>query len=609
MPETPKDSLNKNEQQFFNDTEKAAMPAVLPPDAAQKDTNANTDIPANAQAAAQTETSTQPRAKSFVASQKAVNVQKSKSPLKLFAFKMQRGANDAAARSANQNLDKLPPRVLLNAVGQLFYRVGLQCEYLCVRTARAVRHACHAFLQGVLLLVHMVARPLLGFFRGLWNDLSEPVIHFFTGFAHIAGAMKDAKKQGEKASGAGFAYLANGLKTYRHLFLSAASYLLPLSAAAVLFLTIHTVLGTDYSLKVEYKDQLIGFVENENVWENAQKLIRSRIKASGSTEEWSASPTFGITAVDTAARSTSSNLADTIVAMSPEKIQQATGLYVGDTLVGVCTEGKRLQNMLDDALANAVAQTPDARAEFVQKLGLVSGLYFTTSLTDFANIEQTLQATQGLQVKTILNQTYEEELAFNTVETESDKLYKGVKKVQQKGVNGRKRVNADVVSIDGMEVERRILSEEPLEAAVDKIVLVGTKELPVAMGNSGQVGGGALSFPVPGYSYITTRFGGGHRGVDICAPYGTPIYACDGGTVVEAGSHYSWGNYIKIAHGNGMATLYAHCSSLLVGAGQSVARGQAIGLVGATGAASGNHCHLEVYAGGGLTNPMNYISG
>lgn len=553
--------------------------------------------------------STPVRAKSFVKKQKDTAKQKMQNPIKMFAFQMQRGANDAAAHTANQNIDKIPPRVMLNAIGQLFYRTGLQSEYLLVRIGRSARKICHAFMQGILLLLHMTVRPLVNFFRSLWNDLAEPFVRFFTGFAHIASAMKTAKAQGEKASGAGFSYLANGIKTYRHLFLSAASYLLPLSAAAVLLLTVHAVLGTDYSLKVEYKDQLIGFVENENVWENAQKLIRSRIKAAGSGEEWSASPTFGVTAVDVAARSTSANLADTIVAMSPEKIQQATGLYVGDALVGVCAEGKNLQNMLDAALDSGMAQVPDSRAEFVQSLTLVSGLYFTNSITDLTSIADMMQANQYLQVKNIVNQTYEEELAFNTVETESDKLYKGVKKVQQKGVNGRKRVNADIVSINGVEVERRILSEEPLETAVDKIVLVGTKELPIAVGNSGQVGSGALSFPVPNYSYITTRFGGGHRGVDICAPYGTPIYACDAGTVVEAGSHYSWGNYIKINHGNGMSTLYAHCSALLVGAGQSVARGQAIGLVGATGAASGNHCHLEVYVGGGLSNPMSYISG
>ncbi|MEG2165186.1 MAG: peptidoglycan DD-metalloendopeptidase family protein [Ruthenibacterium sp.] len=558
----------------------------------------------------ETVTETPAPAKEFVAAQKQTSKQKSKNLIKTFAFKMQRGANDAAAHTANQNIDQIPPRILLNAIGQLFYRVGLQSEYLFVRIWRTVRRICHIFAQGVLLLLHMLIQPIVRFFRELWNDLAEPFVRFFTGFGHLFSAMRQAKKQGDKASGAGLHYLANGIKTYRHLFLSAASYLLPLSAAALFLITIHTVLSSDYSLKVEYKDQLIGFVENENVWENAQKLIRSRIKAADSQEEWNISPTFGITAVDAAARSTSSNLADTIVAMSPEKVQQATGLYVNDVLVGVCTQSKELQNMIDNALDTAMAQTPDARAEFVQHIDLVAGLYFTNSLTDFATIQNILQTNQWLKVKTILNQTYEEELAYQTIETETDKFYKGIQKVEQKGVNGRKRVNADIVYIDGLEVERRILTEEPLETAVDKIVLVGTKELPIAVGNSGQVGSGALSFPVPGYSYITTRFGqGGHRGVDICAPYGTPIYACDAGTVVEAGPHYSWGNYVKIDHGNGMSTLYAHCSSLLVGAGQSVARGQAIGTVGATGTASGNHCHLELYLGGGLTDPMNYISG
>ena len=100
---------------------------------------------------------------------------------------------------------------------------------------------------------------------------------------------------------------------------------------------------------------------------------------------------------------------------------------------------------------------------------------------------------------------------------------------------------------------------------------------------------------------------GGHRGTDICAPAGTPIYACDSGTVIEAGWHSSWGNYVLIDHGNGMTTRYAHCTSLLVGAGTNVARGQLIATVGSTGYSSGNHCHLEVTVNGSLTNPMNYF--
>ena len=82
--------------------------------------------------------------------------------------------------------------------------------------------------------------------------------------------------------------------------------------------------------------------------------------------------------------------------------------------------------------------------------------------------------------------------------------------------------------------------------------------------------------------------------------------------MVEAGWHYSWGNYVRIDHG-GYYTLYAHCSQLTVSAGQSVAQGQLIGLVGNTGYSSGNHCHLELWldnsgAYSRLTDPLNYMT-
>ena len=105
----------------------------------------------------------------------------------------------------------------------------------------------------------------------------------------------------------------------------------------------------------------------------------------------------------------------------------------------------------------------------------------------------------------------------------------------------------------------------------------------------------------------------GHRGYDIRAPYGSPIYACEAGTVIKAERHWSWGNYVLIDHHNGLYSLYAHCSSLAAGIGQQVARGQLIGYVGMTGTATGYHLHLEVWSDPSgarwcLLNPLSFVS-
>lgn len=131
-------------------------------------------------------------------------------------------------------------------------------------------------------------------------------------------------------------------------------------------------------------------------------------------------------------------------------------------------------------------------------------------------------------------------------------------------------------------------------------------------GGSGGSGGGGTGtgefiWPMPGYGVecISCHFGDAdpngapHRGMDIAAPVGVEIVACDNGEVVESVfGHYSWGNYVKIDHGNGYTTLYAHCSDLLVSVGESVKGGETIALCGNTGFSTGPHLHLEVTENG-----------
>jgi len=94
-----------------------------------------------------------------------------------------------------------------------------------------------------------------------------------------------------------------------------------------------------------------------------------------------------------------------------------------------------------------------------------------------------------------------------------------------------------------------------------------------------------------------------HTGVDIAAPHGTPIRAAAGGVVLFAGRWGGYGNCVILDHGGGLATLYAHCSSLAVGEGETVQQGQTIARVGSTGLSTGPHLHFETRRNGEPVSP------
>jgi len=98
-----------------------------------------------------------------------------------------------------------------------------------------------------------------------------------------------------------------------------------------------------------------------------------------------------------------------------------------------------------------------------------------------------------------------------------------------------------------------------------------------------------------------------HSGVDIGADYGEPIRAADGGVVIYADWMGGYGKAVIIDHGGGITTLYGHNSELVVSEGQRVRKGEVIARAGATGYATGPHCHFEVRQNGSPVNPMGYL--
>ena len=102
----------------------------------------------------------------------------------------------------------------------------------------------------------------------------------------------------------------------------------------------------------------------------------------------------------------------------------------------------------------------------------------------------------------------------------------------------------------------------------------------------------------------SSRLSGWHSGVDIKAPRGTPIRAAAPGIVTFSGRQSSYGRTVKIAHANGLSTVYAHNSANFVKPGDPVKAGTLIGTVGHTGRATTNHVHFEIRRKGVAKNPL-----
>lgn len=207
-----------------------------------------------------------------------------------------------------------------------------------------------------------------------------------------------------------------------------------------------------------------------------------------------------------------------------------------------------------------------------------------------------------LTLQTIEIANYDETLPYAVEYKESNAIFKGERKVHRAGVSGVRKVTAKIVRHNGEEIAKMELDAKTASLPISEIVYVGTKPKPSTFGS------GSFSWPVNGRrtSGFGRRWGRMHNGIDLAAPVGTPIRAADGGTVVQAGYHSTYGYVVKINHGNGFESIYAHCSKLLVGQGTRVYKGQVIANVGNTGRSTGPHCHYEIQKGGNPVNPDNY---
>ncbi|XJZ27304.1 peptidoglycan DD-metalloendopeptidase family protein [Bacillota bacterium Lsc_1132] len=198
----------------------------------------------------------------------------------------------------------------------------------------------------------------------------------------------------------------------------------------------------------------------------------------------------------------------------------------------------------------------------------------------------------------------QEPIPYQNEVIEDPMLPKGETKVKQEGQNGLQDVTYKITEQNGVAVTKNIINQNVLKQPVNQVVIKGTKVIPSR-------GEGSFTWPTVG-GYISSqqgvRWNKFHKGIDIARPSNRTIKAADNGVIVSAGWDGGYGNKVVIDHGNGFRTVYAHMASISVRPGQIVGKGSAIGIMGASGDATGVHLHFELYKNGQLQNPLNYVS-
>ncbi len=343
-------------------------------------------------------------------------------------------------------------------------------------------------------------------------------------------------------------------------------------------------------------------------------------------------------------------------------VTKGYSLYINDELVGSTEYAGALEGLLDQLKESYISQDT-LTVDFVENVRIAEGYVPTESIVNLGHIAELLNSTKagevtytvvkgdtwsgianghGMSSKELLalnpgfdinrlqigdeltlsnavpyltvvvteRQNYVEDVQYDITYVDDASMYKGDYRVLSKGVYGSADVVADVIYINGEETERSIISSVTLSEPVTERRAQGTKERPSWYPT------GSFRWPTSGritsyFGYRNTGIRGAstnHKGIDIAVPYGTTIYAADGGKVIYSGYKGAMGNVVIIDHQNGFKTYYEHNSSLLVSVGQTVYKGQAVARAGRSGVASGVHCHFGIQYNGSYVNPLRYLS-
>lgn len=477
----------------------------------------------------------------------------------------------------------------------------------------------------------------------------------------VAGFNKQKKKNFAVRLLDAIAAFFKGVYNNRKIFVTWVNYALPVVSIVAFVYLINYVTSLNFAVSVQYNDQDLGYIENEAVFEAAEAKFQQRVIYTDENDTIDNIPMFSVKVVPTNRIKDELQLADALIKSVSDDVVKATGITIDGTFYGAVENGHVIKQTLD-GIKDQYKTAETIKVEFAKDIQLSPGLYQSKNIKDEEDIVKVLTQEEetdayvqvkdgdtpikiasendlsldelvslnpGIMESLVVGRpvlvkkskhfipvaitksvTYTEKIPYERTVTESNKIYNGIESITRKGERGERVITADIKLVDGVEISKEIKSSTTTKEAVTELVTLGTGGYQSLSGNVMPSGSGKFIWPTYG-GYVSSPFGrrsdGTHTGIDYATAYGTPVVASLPGQVFFAGWNNSYGYLVKIDHGAGLHTYYAHNSRLLVKSGQWVEQGEAIARIGSTGRSFGNHCHFEVRINNQPQNPRNYL--
>lgn len=553
------------------------------------------------------------------------------------------------------------------SAGELFFEALMKIVYTLAGLGKRVGAAVSRGWK-------YVSKRLVRFFDKAARVVIMPIYRY--GKAFKMGGTEISKAKDEKGFIGGAAASARVAKRVvfgkRGIAVTVVNWALPIISCIFLFNVISFANSQTYALKLTVNGDFIGYISDETVFTSAEKMVQKRINYTGSnTDVITFEPSYEVDVIGYGKTLNNYQVTDKILGLLYDDIREGYGLYIGDVYFGTLESHNTVDIALDSLLDKFRTDNPKESVAFEKEISFIPGKYMKDSFVDESDTINLLTSNKqvasyytvqegdsaalicdkvdmtmselaqlnpgfsadyavygGQQIKITQDEPflnivitreehYDDVLPFSTQYNEDASIYEGYQLNRVTGKNGSVAVVANVSYINGVEVNRQILSRVVTKEPVTQIVSVGIKPLDSGAGAAVTVEEGKFRWPVGGVDGGSISeypwFHGGyynHQGLDIAAPYGTPIYAGLSGTVTTVKySNYGYGNHVVIHHDNGMDVTYGHMSTIssTMYVGKRVTMGECIGYVGSTGQSTGNHLHFEVRLNGKVLDPLLYL--